>query len=424
MISSNGQDEAGTAGKSRGKILNLALMLASILAVLLFSLVLDRILGWVFPVKVAGSMELVFPPGSHMEYRTNEFSYTVDINSLGYRDIELRDVPPEAFKVMALGDSFTYGWGVNLEDAWPKRLEANLRESGLDVAVINLGKPGIDVTFYAELAERAAPLIKPDLIVVAMLLADDMAGAEDPSESDMPPRILLETERFWPNLVRVVRTAAGTLGPQTEQQPVRPPIVVSAGQDRVNQAEMARSVLEKMTPQVRARFDALDEEVKDAFLSGNLNPNLINTSLGSSDFFVNSAKADDPWFFGQRAKFTAAYLARIRRAAQTCGADVLVVTVPLGAFANAHAVANYRRMGFQTEPGLLTTEAPDLAVAEACRLADLAFCSVTEDFRKRQDDSGLYFPLDGHFTPLGHKLFAELLTPALRRIVEARGGAS
>jgi lysophospholipase L1-like esterase len=404
---------------------NLGLALASICAVVLVSVAVDRVLGRIIPpAEIAGSMELVFPPGSHMEFQTNEFSYTVDINSLGYRDIELRDVPPGAFKILALGDSFTYGWGVSLEDAWPKQLEANLRESGLDAAVINLGKPGIDVTSYAELAERAAPVIKPDLIVVAMLLADDMAGAENPSESDLPPRILLETERFWPNLVRVVRSAAGTLAPQTEQQPVRPPMVMSAEQDRVNRAAMARSVLEGMAPQAKARFDTLDQEVRDAFLTGNLNPSQVDMSLSSSDFFVNSARADDPWFFGQRAKYTATYLARIRRVAQTRGAEVLVVTVPLGVYANEHVLANYGRLGFQTEPDFLTTETPDLAVAEACRMAGLDFHSVTEDFRKHKTDPRLYYPLDGHFTSQGHQLFADLLTPAVRRAIEAAGGAS
>lgn len=42
---------------------------------------------------------------------------------------------------MAIGDSFTYGWGVPAEDSWPKILERRLQARGYDVEVATLGQP-------------------------------------------------------------------------------------------------------------------------------------------------------------------------------------------------------------------------------------------------------------------------------------------
>src|ERR1035437_6914844 len=54
---------------------------------------------------------LIWGPYSLVEHRTDEFSYQARINNLGFRD---RDFPVRrsgAKRVIALGDSFTYGWG-------------------------------------------------------------------------------------------------------------------------------------------------------------------------------------------------------------------------------------------------------------------------------------------------------------------------
>src|ERR1017187_8033553 len=47
-----------------------------------------------------------------------------------------------ARRVLAIGDSFTYGWGVDGEDSWPKVMERALRRGGLDIEGANLGAPG------------------------------------------------------------------------------------------------------------------------------------------------------------------------------------------------------------------------------------------------------------------------------------------
>lgn len=65
-------------------------------------------------------------------------------NSFGLRerDIPLRKAPGE-FRILCLGDSWTFGLGVPVASAWPSRLESMLqgRLAGRRVTVINAGMP-------------------------------------------------------------------------------------------------------------------------------------------------------------------------------------------------------------------------------------------------------------------------------------------
>jgi hypothetical protein len=66
-------------------------------------------------------------------------------NSLGFRDEEhVQEKPPGTFRIVALGDSFTYGVGVEFADTYLVRLERLLNtRPGSRVEIIKLGIPAI-----------------------------------------------------------------------------------------------------------------------------------------------------------------------------------------------------------------------------------------------------------------------------------------
>src|SRR5512134_166244 len=65
------------------------------------------------------------------------------INADGFRDREFPVERGAAARIVALGDSVTFGWGVPAEDAWPKQLERLLAaDGGPDPEVLNLGVGG------------------------------------------------------------------------------------------------------------------------------------------------------------------------------------------------------------------------------------------------------------------------------------------
>lgn len=76
--------------------------------------------------------------------------------------------------VHALGDSFTMGWGVAFEEAWPARLEALCAP---DVRVLNLGVDGFG-TLAASESSRALAERYPPLQAIWLLVANDFDDDE------------------------------------------------------------------------------------------------------------------------------------------------------------------------------------------------------------------------------------------------------
>jgi lysophospholipase L1-like esterase len=113
-----------------------------------------------------------------------EFSNEARVNSLGLRGEELPPPKPigaprseRELRVLALGDSFTFGVGASDGDCYPARLEARLRSHGFDAVVANAGAPGYGVPDEVAWYERWGPSIAPDVVVIAPFLANDLQDA-------------------------------------------------------------------------------------------------------------------------------------------------------------------------------------------------------------------------------------------------------
>lgn len=117
-------------------------------------------------------------PKPRWDYFDSEGCIAVDVDSLGFRDLEFAaDKAPGEFRVLALGDSFTFGQGVRLDLTWVQVLEATLRrEHDYPVEVINAGfaaGPGITSPdgYDRWLADQGIRLA-PDVVVVGLCLND------------------------------------------------------------------------------------------------------------------------------------------------------------------------------------------------------------------------------------------------------------
>src|SRR5262249_33434095 len=112
----------------------------------------------------------------------------VGVNSLGFRGPECTREKGPRRRIAAIGDSFTLGWGVNFEDAWTTRLGNALNESGQSVELLNLGQGGAYPRVYADIARRAVPMLKPDLVLVAILEGDDLQQTVSWHDRNLPGR--------------------------------------------------------------------------------------------------------------------------------------------------------------------------------------------------------------------------------------------
>jgi lysophospholipase L1-like esterase len=393
-----------------------------VLGTLLLTVVADRAVG-LFIEKPADA-GLIFPPGSSLTYRTPEFTFTADINRLGFRDREFALTKGPGKRILAVGDSFTYGWGVGVEQSWPKLLEAGLRGLGRDVEVANLGQPGASPVVYAQTAARAIPLLKPDVVVVGITQGDDLAqlkrGDEPPpgavtggQESAGKPRRGGATGlagavvgRLYPNFLFLLRKRA-----------------VSRQDVNVEWKSQAERVLQTLTPEESARFGRLDREVRRRFLEGELNPDLLQGALKRPDYFLETLDTSRPAVRAMISSMGQA-LASIREVAAGNHAEVVVVPIPYKVYASRRDLESSRRLGLDLSPEMVMSNTASEAVGAACASAGVRMFDLTEAFREQAAGAPLFFELDGHLNPHGHEVFARLLTPALESYLSESGGGT
>ena len=103
-------------------------------------------------------------------------------NAGGYRDLE-RSVPkrPGVRRVLALGDSFTWGASIEFEDGWTQRLERGLtRRRRGPWEVVNLALPGMNTVDQRAQLDNEGFAYQPDVVLLAFVLNDseDMQDAE------------------------------------------------------------------------------------------------------------------------------------------------------------------------------------------------------------------------------------------------------
>ena len=156
---------------------------------------------------------LAHKPGAFAAFH----DFEVRINRLGFRGPEIADKKPEGVtRILALGDSVTFGWGVNDTDTYVRRLEGalNRREDARRYEVINAGHLMFDTTQeLALLRERGLPL-DPDIVLLTFVVNDlepsrKLAEALIDLHTNPPPpppagqRILGKLADWWPGLYAI-----------------------------------------------------------------------------------------------------------------------------------------------------------------------------------------------------------------------------
>ena len=109
-------------------------------------------------------------------------------NGHGMRDDEPRPSDtPGLFRVAAVGDSFTFGWGVPVEHAYPEVLERLLSSDpllrGRPAEVLNLAVSGYSTVHEVRVVEHKALAFEPDVILVGYFLNDPETDAVQPLSS-------------------------------------------------------------------------------------------------------------------------------------------------------------------------------------------------------------------------------------------------
>jgi len=109
--------------------------------------------------------------------KNGDFDTNVVINSLGYRgeefDIEKKE---DEYRVLVLGDSFVFGYGVEDDQTIPYKLERLLTDKlGKNVTVINAGfHAGFSPDSYYAYLKSNGYKLQPDLIILMLFPYNDL----------------------------------------------------------------------------------------------------------------------------------------------------------------------------------------------------------------------------------------------------------
>jgi lysophospholipase L1-like esterase len=109
-------------------------------------------------------------------------TWEISLNSEGFRDVEIRKQKPSSvFRIVCLGDSWTFGWNVGTTQSYPQQLQDLLRREfpEANFEVLNLGVAGYSSLHGLRLLKTRVLDLNPDVVVVSFAMNEPrMAGVD------------------------------------------------------------------------------------------------------------------------------------------------------------------------------------------------------------------------------------------------------
>ncbi len=163
----------------------LAMQRPALRAVVFFNLVvlaflpfgLELVLRWTEPLR-----------GLPIEGFYNDYFYTwgklVYVNRLGFRERDFSETKAaNAYRIMLLGDSYTYGVGLTDVERYGNLLEQQLQSHWpeREVQVLNFGVSASCTVDQRDLLKKHMPGVRPDRIIVGFCYNDPKPGRQEDS---------------------------------------------------------------------------------------------------------------------------------------------------------------------------------------------------------------------------------------------------
>lgn len=123
-----------------------------------------------------------FGKETYTEYLTRFHADVVHLNRDGFRDVEIPiEKPKGAFRILVLGDSYTFGVGVaDFDKTYPRELESMLRTADHPkVELITRAVPGWSTSDELAYIKKDGLAYHPDLVIIGYVM-------NDPDRADTP----------------------------------------------------------------------------------------------------------------------------------------------------------------------------------------------------------------------------------------------
>ncbi|HMH50165.1 MAG TPA: GDSL-type esterase/lipase family protein [Candidatus Acidoferrum sp.] len=325
----------------------------------------------------------------------------VTTNASGLRGAEVPTGKlPGQRRVLALGDSFTFGDAVEAEETWPAQLEARLNRGGSTSRwqVVNAGIPGHGTGQQLLLARMLEERVRPDVVVLGFTVVNDVLDNLCVEEASYTPKrgvpcFVLDGQRL--QLVAPARI---------EPAPARP----------------ARS---------RA-VDFLAGEARRVALGHPRLLALAGWSGVATDLpYVPATVAS--WYDARYAepgwRLTQRLLMELREQLRAERVPLVILVIPAALQVDAGLQSALRALGARhaaVGDFLADPARPQRLVGDFCRSAALDCLDVRPALLELAErGTRTYYPIDNHWTPAAHDSAADLVARHLadRALADVRG---
>lgn len=311
--------------------------------------------------------------------QTAEYRTAIRVNAAGLReDQDYGAKQKDLFRILAIGDSFTMGVGVDAPQAYMKLQEQLAPAHAGRYEVINAGVPGYSPGQSLAYLEKRGLALQPDLVVLSLFVGND----------------IIESYRQLPFYV-----IDGYLTNGLPQEGMLPPSVKLYLQGNSHLYQLVWPMIARV-----------------------LHPSHAGEVIAAAqdDFRAMYSDADDPrshdvW------KAVEARVAHFESLAHAHGFAPVVAIVPEHKQVDAKlwsAAMKAADSRYAYRP-----EAPGVRIAELCRQHKIPAIDLLDGIRNAGAAEPLYFNVDGHFTVSGNAVAARVLSSFLAREVMAAKAA-
>ncbi len=431
--------------KKRQRELVLKFILAGVATTV--TLVLVEIVAAVTGIGTYATWE-INPRQLDVRFQTDDFDIQVVTNRQGLREPEMISAAhPGLRRAVIIGDSMTFGWGVEYEQAYAQVAQRTLRDvyGRTDLEVINMGRPGAGPHDYLKYLRQYASQLRPDMIVIGFLVGNDCpvipparlenaadverALAEHTGQAHASWLERLTMKSFIARLCYVglanpsstdgaaaAGTATGKRGPVfNEPNPLDPTAIGQAIAAAKDPAAAA------------ARYDTLTRDGwVDRGLQWRMNPWLVRAIIlhpaGAADSLATRPESFETMQF--EWQLCEGLLREIKATADAINVPLVILAIP-----NAHLVSQrwvdfLEQRGCETNPQMTTSRVVNDWLGTFCEKEKILCVDPLSTFRERQAaGEELYLQTDDHMTPAGYALLGEALAEALHDQLPAAGGS-
>jgi lysophospholipase L1-like esterase len=345
------------------------------------------------PDQVIKNEGLIFKPNSAAVYTTVEFNYRADINALGLRNKEIKiEKEKGTYRILCFGDSWTFGWGVDVEYSWPMQMENYFRENGYaKVEVINCGQGGQFTTTYQQFISKAVPLLKPDLVLVGVLQLDDLAQLFENKITTAKgnvnnPKFFVKSFLMasFGNYLKLVPVGNSEIDIRTVWE--------DNNKDLINEFSGLRQL----------RFTTLSDTIQTLFRTGNLNPGLLNNYIDFPDRVAVFNNPQHP-VTQEAIRNMSSDFEKMNAVCKANGAALMFVNLPMNYF-TGHVVE--RMPSDVLNDFYQQNNHIDSIYAAIAKSNQLPYFQLTQHFKGLAEKEKYFFKYDGHPNKDGYREIA------------------